>query len=192
MKYQYDQTISRSSRRTIMAFSNALAELLTKESFENITVNSICQEADYPRSTFYNYFEDKYDLLDYCWAWLFGQLHFETMEKSDQQTMLIQAMDRIFDFATEHIDYLNKILKNNSAGYLYNSCKQYFLKISFNIFTELFTNHTNAPVELVVEHCFSAVMIVLEWKFIQHHNISKREANQYLDELTIYQTKNVF
>ena len=33
----------------------------------NASVQKICDICNYPRSTFYNYFDDIYDLMDYCW-----------------------------------------------------------------------------------------------------------------------------
>ncbi|ETJ34337.1 hypothetical protein Q604_UNBC11238G0001, partial [human gut metagenome] len=31
------------------------------------TINELCEKANYPRATFYNYFDDINDLLNYCW-----------------------------------------------------------------------------------------------------------------------------
>lgn len=42
---------------------DALFELLSKQSFEKITVMSICDEADVNKMTFYKYHQDKYDAL---------------------------------------------------------------------------------------------------------------------------------
>lgn len=48
--------------------------LLSEKSFEEITVGQLCEAAQYPRATFYNYFDDKYDLLGYCWQTLAAQV----------------------------------------------------------------------------------------------------------------------
>lgn len=39
--------------------------LLEQKPFESIQVNELCQACMIPKSTFYNYFDDKYDLLNY-------------------------------------------------------------------------------------------------------------------------------
>ena len=44
----------------------ALFEVMTKKSFEEIKINDICNVAMVHRTTFYSHFDDKYDLLEYC------------------------------------------------------------------------------------------------------------------------------
>ena len=60
MKYDLSGGISRSAGRVFSAFRSALFALVQRQSFESITVQALCAEADYPRSTFYNYFDDIY------------------------------------------------------------------------------------------------------------------------------------
>lgn len=52
--------------KSIKTILDATMTLLSKKAFEKIAVNDICQEALLSRSTFYSYFEDKYDLLRYA------------------------------------------------------------------------------------------------------------------------------
>ena len=55
----------RSRRRTLNTFAGALQSLLLQKSFDDITVRDICELSLLPKSTFYNYFDDKYDLLNF-------------------------------------------------------------------------------------------------------------------------------
>ncbi|MCP0886098.1 TetR/AcrR family transcriptional regulator [Ligilactobacillus sp. WILCCON 0076] len=48
------------------SLANSFQELLRHEPLEKITVEQICQQAGVHRSTFYRYFQDKYDLLRYA------------------------------------------------------------------------------------------------------------------------------
>ena len=50
--------------RTVRDFQNALLVLLENNSFDHLTVDQICKEALLHRSSFYRYFNDKYDLLE--------------------------------------------------------------------------------------------------------------------------------
>ena len=52
-----------STIRTYVLLRKALYELLTEKPFEKISLTDICTRSMVPRSTFYRYFEDKYDLL---------------------------------------------------------------------------------------------------------------------------------
>ena len=44
----------------------ALLDLLAEMPFEKISLTDLCRVSMISRSTFYRYFEDKYDLLHYC------------------------------------------------------------------------------------------------------------------------------
>lgn len=55
-----------SIKRTYSLLKEQLFSLLSESSFEKLTLTEICNESMIPRSTFYRYFEDKYDLLRYC------------------------------------------------------------------------------------------------------------------------------
>ena len=50
-------------RRTHKLLWQALMALITEQEFEAITVKEICDRAMVHRTTFYNHYEDKYDLL---------------------------------------------------------------------------------------------------------------------------------
>ncbi len=51
--------------KTKILLSNALLELLEVKPFDNIKVIEICDKAMIHKTTFYNHFEDKYELLNY-------------------------------------------------------------------------------------------------------------------------------
>ena len=48
-----------------IALSGSLRELMTRNLFEKITIKKICDETGVIRATFYNYFDDKYDCLNW-------------------------------------------------------------------------------------------------------------------------------
>ena len=71
MKIDKKKRDSTTARRTIHAFFICFSKLLQEEPFEKISVSDICNEAHIPRATFYNYFNDKEDLLaSYCSSFL--------------------------------------------------------------------------------------------------------------------------
>ena len=65
MKIDVTKQLTLGARRTLKAFRIAMFEELSEKEFDKITVNDICQRSEYPRATFYNYFDDKLDLLQY-------------------------------------------------------------------------------------------------------------------------------
>lgn len=62
-----------STRRTYMLLRMGFFTLLTEIPFEKVTLTEICSRSMVPRSTFYRYFEDKYDLLCYCLQTFFDE-----------------------------------------------------------------------------------------------------------------------
>jgi AcrR family transcriptional regulator len=50
--------------RTKKNLKKALVSLLTKSTFEHISVTNLCLEASVSRFTFYSYYGDKYELAD--------------------------------------------------------------------------------------------------------------------------------
>ena len=77
MKYDINKELTRGAKRTLFDFKTMMFTLLSEKSFEEITVGELCKRANYPRATFYNYFEDKFDLLNYCWFCLTKEIHLE-------------------------------------------------------------------------------------------------------------------
>jgi len=53
--------ISKSIKRTKKAFTNAFFDLLNHDYFEKIKLTDIIRESGYSQSTFYKYYDDKYD-----------------------------------------------------------------------------------------------------------------------------------
>ena len=84
MKYDITKPLTKGAKRTLRAFSKEMFMLLSEKSFEEITVGQLCEAAQYPRATFYNYFDDKYDLLGYCWQTLAEQIGFSDYHHAEE------------------------------------------------------------------------------------------------------------
>lgn len=56
--------MERKKEATRILLEEGLKELMKRNSFEKITVKMITDEAGVLRPTFYNYFQDKYELLE--------------------------------------------------------------------------------------------------------------------------------
>lgn len=54
--------LSASAKRMMKHIVTTYLDLLERKSFNKITIQMICEEAEINKSTFYNYFEDKYHL----------------------------------------------------------------------------------------------------------------------------------
>ncbi|KRL63241.1 transcriptional regulator [Lentilactobacillus diolivorans DSM 14421] len=185
MKYDLSKKPTRGAQRTLEAFSKTMLELLSQKSFEHISVNEICDISNFPRATFYNYFDDKYDLVDYCWYTLAKEIQVDKVTKVESDRALIVYFDRLYDIFDKNKHLLNNILQNNQfSGQLVNSFINYFKNTMQKIFRKAIDySKYDLPVELMADHCSDTVLLVLEWIFLRQQTTTQEQAHKYLDTL---------
>lgn len=69
-------------------FADALMELMRTRDLKDIRVTELCQRADAGRKTFYNHFEDKYDLA----AWIISERLGAFADRTEAITLVYQQM----------------------------------------------------------------------------------------------------
>lgn len=185
IKYDINKPLNRFAQRTLSTFSEKMFLLLEEKSFEEITVNEICNIANYPRATFYNYFDDKYDLLNYCWTLLCKEIHLDNLENIEPENRLFEILNSIYDFLDSNINELKSIIHMNTLDgelissfiiYLKNQVKDIMQKSTC-------TQKYEVPYEIMVEHYSNTIMLVLEWCFLRNNKLSKDEVTQYIKYL---------
>ena len=92
-------------RKNSLALS--FQELLRSEPLEKITVEQICRKADVHRSTFYRYFQDKYDLLRYAFE------HF-LIARIDEEDLIGSTISMI----SKEKQLFRNISVNNDSSFL--------------------------------------------------------------------------
>ena len=126
MKYNINKPLTKGVKRTLEAFTTKMFELLSKEPFEQISIMQLCDETQYPRATFYNYFEDKYDLLNFCWLILAKKIKIDEYHHAKENEMLYVYFDRIYNFTRENETIIRKVLQqNNEMGYMFSSFRNF-------------------------------------------------------------------
>lgn len=182
MKYDLSKKPTRGAKRTLGDFKDKMFLLLSKKAFEDITVNEICDEANYPRATFYNYFDDKYDLLNYCWLWLAKQIRLEEFRSIPHDKMLYIFFDRIFDFTVQHIEMIRKVLENNpEVGYMFSSFRNFMNMQMCAIFQNCSASEQYPiPQEMVANHYSNTILLVWQWCNFKYSNCTKEQAHEYL------------
>jgi len=185
LKYDPNKKQPRGIERTQKAFSVAMLDSLAEKPFDKITVNAICERADYPRATFYNYFDDKFDLLNCCWYKLGQEVHLDVNNNQISESTLKEVFGQTYELFDEYRPLLLNIVKNNPLdGQLVTHFIHHFTRvIGTSIEANLDTDSNKTPVELVARHCSSTVLEVLEWVFLGQHKTTLEEAEGYLDEL---------
>lgn len=189
MKYDLNGRPNRFAQRTLAAFSGALMRLLETKPFEKITVNEICEACNYPRATFYNYFDDSYDLLNYCWFSLMGEINAADYSGIAPEERIYTVFERTYDYLDAHRAELLRICEANPLdGAFFASCGLFMRQQAAKIMSECpCTQRYPLPYKLVAEHYSNTLQLVIEWSFLRKNSVSRQEAESYLR----YLLKNV-
>lgn len=185
MRYHPEKKKNQFAIRTLEAFSGTMFALLETKSFETIMVSEICLLSRYPRATFYNYFSDKYDLLEYCWSILKEKVCLSDFQTLKPEHRVDKVFGRIYDFFEEREERLLRILVHNPLdGELYTSFKQYVrIQILEIMETIDFSDSRDLPNRLWAEHYCNTILLVLEYSFLKEEKVDKTRAIRILREL---------
>ncbi len=143
-----------STRRTYLLLSRSLFQLLEEMPFEKISLTQLCDRSMVPRSTFYRYFEDKYDLLFYCLQTFFDESDLNkdvvylkdgkgrkfvtkfisTLDKNKESFLKIYEANKNGIFMDILRDYLIQFLEQTLEDMKAEGCR---MKISQPVFTYL-------------------------------------------------------
>lgn len=185
MKYDITKPLTKGAKRTLGAFSREIFVLLSEKSFEEITVGQLCEAAQYPRATFYNYFDDKYDLLGYCWQTLAEQVELRDYHHAEENEMLYLYFDRIYDFTKQNEAVIHEVLLHNSeTGYMFSSFRNFLnnkMRFIFKSCPEAMQK--DIPNELLADHYSNTLFLVWQWATIKKSDCTKEQARKYLCSL---------
>lgn len=182
MKFESEKPMPRGVKRTLAAFVRAMKELLAEKSFESLSVQEICSRADYPRSTFYNYFDDKYDLLQFGLQELFEKVGLKEYAKMEYGNRLYVFYERVYDLMQENAGKIRRILRHNPLdGVLFTSLrKNMFAQIRTYFSSDLMPLNPAIPADLLSGHFGNTLLWVLEWIFQDGMRCSKEQGEAYL------------
>ncbi len=108
-------------RKTYNALMRAFEELLSKKTFDDITVNELCETALIRRPTFYSHFEDKYDFLRFY----LNEIQSRIESESDQIAVTREehfehSWRMLMKFVDDHPDLIRKSLKMPSLPLVFD------------------------------------------------------------------------
>lgn len=177
--------MTRGAERTLNDFTNTMFMLLSEQNFEEITVGELCRRANYPRATFYNYFDDKFDLLNYCWIFLTQEIHLEEHNCMPHEETLYIFFDRIYDFSKRNEKKIRSILIYNSEiSYMFSSFQNYMNSKIREIFgTCPASGKHDIPQEILAEHYSNTLLLIWQWCILKNQDCTKEQACSYLRNL---------
>lgn len=151
-------------------FQDAFWTLYAKQSIDKITVKDICNIAGYNRSTFYQYYEDVYDVLrkfeDQLLA-LVGEFVLQLVEQANSMDAS-QTNEAVFKLLAQNNKYISVLFgPHGDAEFTHKvveTLKPIWIKYFFR------TDHyTAAEVDLLMEHYISGLLsMFVKWFFDQN------------------------
>lgn len=170
--------------RTFHLLKNALLELLSKQSFDTIRVNDICNLAMVHRTTFYSHFSDKYELLDYCINDIENELtkNFEPKKYSTAKEFYSDLFNHLLNYLGENKLFFKNMLNNNyTAGII-----TVFHNSVIKSITELIEKenqagkHFDVPTKIMAEFYAGAVTSIITWWLKSNSKISETALCNYI------------
>ncbi|WP_295162562.1 TetR-like C-terminal domain-containing protein [uncultured Brachyspira sp.] len=115
-------------KKTKKLLEDSLGLLLEEKSFEDIRVIDICEKANMHRSTFYTYYNDKYELLksklDEYKAKFLEDLNRYKIENKLKNSH-VDIMNKILQYFYLNRKYLKIIFENNKDGSVTDILREY-------------------------------------------------------------------
>lgn len=185
MKFDPTQPTSRFAQRALAAFTTALLDQLQTIAFEQVTVKAICEEANYPRATFYNYFDDSYDLLHYYWLTMAKEIGVADYPAMPPAERVYRLFDQAYDYLEPRRTTIRQIMKVNPLDGALVAALNLFIRQQAQAIMQncTFPPHGPAPMPLVAEYYANTLLLVFEWSFLREQLTSKKAAQDCLHYL---------
>lgn len=166
--------------RTHKMLCDAFTRLLEVQSFEDITVNQLCEEAMIRRATFYKHFADKYEYLSFYLLGFkeeFNRMKKDSTAHESTQEFYLRMSNYLFEFLDSHQKMVSHIMSSNALPLFFDILCEQISNDLLEIMTinEDLKDIENVSMELVAKHCAGGLLQLAKYWFTQRHTITKEE-----------------
>ena len=178
MKLDNNKDLTNGARRTLKSLKTAFITLLTKKSFDELKIQDLSKESMIPRSTFYNYFDDKYDLL----TWFLSdtsEMEYDDLESFDD---IFKLINTFFDVIDSYKNLIDKILvKNPKTSFFYHSFIDNIEAAAVRRISPLQSNiKSEMPIDLIARWYARSVILIFEYVYVDHNKCTRKEMFDYI------------
>lgn len=163
-----------------------LLSIMKNKTFEDIKVSEICKTSLINRSTFYDHFNDKYELL----SSLLNDLENDLAEKLEENHNFTSAKDYymkmvelLFNHISKNLDIYSSIIKNNNNSISSDIFRTTILKDVENKLKENKSYNKDIPIEIISNFYVSASINVCLFYVMEPDKYTKEDILNYLDKL---------
>ena len=180
-------TLDRRERRTRDAIFDAFARLFARENYADITVLQLIHEAHIGRSTFYDHYSSKEDLLDDLCAETFRHISTPTQHTAQDhgfiqhQGDLFAAFTHLLFHLKEDNTRLRGLLTGQSAGLFLRKIEPYLGELVRNYLPhDMVDENGNTPRSFVVNHIVGSFNTAVKWWIVHDFQPSPQTVTGYL------------
>ena len=177
-------------QKTKAALYRGLMELMKDIPFDEIKVQDICKKSLVNRSTFYDHFGDKYELLDSLMKNMQIELN-ESIHFEKKINTIKEYYMELIKIILEHIDkeksVYQSVVKINGNSIARDMMIKLFIESTTNEINNNFINESNIPTKkLVLFHASGIISIIYDY-LLDTNKFDKDEIYTILDKLIIEQ-----
>lgn len=118
-------------------FADTIKELMKSKPLSKIRVSEVCKECGLDRTTFYNHFKDKYDLV----AWIFLKTVLNSLKNTNGVIGINESAKVLNDMKKDL-----KFYKNAYSDTSQNSLSEYIQNYNVNMYIEIVKEYLNTDV----------------------------------------------
>lgn len=159
----------------------AFWSLYCEQRIEKITVKDITNKAGYNRGTFYEYFTDVYDVLNYIEDSLIPTLE-ELPPISVQAKSLGMPLGSFIELYNQNSKYYSVLLGDNGDPAFVSKLKTAIKPTLVNIFSDQ-PNVNQIELDYILEYTLSAMIGIMSYWFNQSGSLSDSELFELLNRL---------
>ena len=166
--------------RTKERLAKGIKAIMINKSLDKITIKEIVDQSGLTRQTFYRYFKDKYDLVN----WHFDKLAQQSIKQMGVSLTLEEGLIRKFTYVKEEKDFFTAAFKSRDC----NSLFTYDLKLITDFYADRIINKTGQPLDtdekfLLDMYCFGSMDMTFKWVIEGMTMEPKEIANLLIDAM---------
>lgn len=147
--------------QTRYVFAQSIKDLMHKQSLDKITVTDIVKHSGMTRQTFYRYFQDKYDLVN----WYFEKLADKSFRQIGNSATLREGLIKKFTFILNDKVFFTQAFQSID----YNNVENYDYQCIFTFYKNIIQRKLgNIPLDilfLLEMYCHGSIAMTVNWVF---------------------------
>lgn len=165
---------------------DGLITIMKDKTFEEIRVSDICSVSLTNRSTFYDHFTDKYELLASLIKDLENELTLKLTENKNLETAkeyYLKMIELLFDHISENIHIYSSVIKKNNNSIASDMFRDTLQKDVEKFLKTKLPNEINTPIEVITTFYVSAVIEVCLLYIKEPNKYKKEDILNYINYL---------